>query len=138
MGIPRPLVRTNQWFIVIMALAGLFINPIILLLPFLAGVVTLITKKNPVILFSKPFLRKPMKQYIMEDRDQQLFNQWIATICLGLSLLFFALSLKIVAIVFSVMVILAAGVAIMGYCIGCTIRFRYKMWRYHRQQLRTR
>lgn len=130
MGIPRPLVRTNQWFIVLTALAGLFINPFILLVPFAIGVITLILKKNPIILFSRRFLRKPASKYIMEDRDQQLFNQWIATICLGLSLVFFALHLPVIAVVFSVMVILAAGLAIMGYCIGCTVRFRYKMWRY--------
>jgi hypothetical protein len=134
MGIPRPLVRTNQWFIVITSLAGLFINPVILLLPFLVGVLTLIMKKNPIILFSKRFLRRPMKDYVMEDRDQQLFNQWIATICLGLSLLFFLFHLNVLAIIFSVMVILAAGIAIMGYCIGCTIRFRYKMWKYKREK----
>jgi hypothetical protein len=133
MGIPRPLVRTNQWFIVITSLAGLFINPLILLLPFLVGVTTLIMKKNPIILFSKRFLRRPMKDYVMEDRDQQLFNQWMATICLGLSLLFFLFHLNVLAIIFSVMVILAAGIAIMGYCIGCTIRFRYKMWKYKRE-----
>lgn len=134
MGIPRPLVRTNQWFIVVTALLGIFIQPLILFVPFIIGVITLIQKKNPVILFSKRFLKKPMDRYIMEDRDQQLFNQWIATICLGLSLLFYALQLPIVGIIFSAMVILAAGIAIMGYCIGCTIRFRYKMWQYHRQQ----
>ena len=132
MGIPRPLVRTNQWFIVVTSLAGLFIHPLILILPFLVGVITLIMKKNPIILFSKRFLRRPLKDYYMEDRDQQLFNQWIATICLGLSLLFFWLHLKVLAISFSAMVILAAGIAIMGYCIGCTIRYRYKMWRHKR------
>lgn len=135
MGIPRPLVRTNQWFIVLTSLAGLFVHPLILVLPFAIGVITLIMKQNPIILISKRFLRRPMKDYVMEDRDQQLFNQWIATICLGLSLLFFLFHLKVLAVIFSAMVILAAGVAIMGYCIGCTIRFRYKMWKYKREQM---
>ncbi|WEG12006.1 DUF4395 domain-containing protein [Pullulanibacillus sp. KACC 23026] len=138
MGIPRPLVRTNQWFIVITALAGVFITPFILILPFVIGVLTLIFKKNPIILLSKKFLKKPLASYIMEDKDQQLFNQWIATICLGLSLAFYALNIPVVGIIFSIMVILAAGIAIMGYCIGCTIRFRYKMWRYHRQEARAK
>ncbi len=132
MGIPRPLVRLNQSFIVLTSLLGLLVSHWILLLPFVIGVVTLILKKNPIIRVSRNLLRKPMSAYIMEDPDQQLFNQWIATICLGLSLAFFAMNLQIIAILFSVMVILAAGIAIMGFCIGCTIRFRYRMWKYHR------
>lgn len=132
MTIPKPLVQTNQAFIVVTVLAALLLHPAILLLPFAVGAYTLITKKNPVILFSRRFLKKPMAEYQQEDRDQQLFNQWIATICLGLSLVFFALGMPVLAYAFSIMVIIAAGVALMGYCIGCTIRYRYMMWKHNR------
>lgn len=132
MTIPKPLVQTNQAFIVVTVLAALLLHPAILLLPFAVGAYTLITKKNPVILFSRRLLKKPMAEYQQEDRDQQLFNQWIATICLGLSLVFFALGMPVLAYAFSIMVIIAAGVALMGYCIGCTIRYRYMMWKHNR------
>lgn len=132
MAIPKPLVQINQAFIVVTVLAALFFHPAILLLPFTNGVCTLITKKNPVILFSRQFLKKPAASYLQEDKDQQLFNQWIATICMGLSLLFFSVGIGIAAYAFSVMVIVAAGVALMGYCIGCTIRYRYMMWKHKR------
>ncbi|MDQ0429249.1 hypothetical protein QOZ98_002077 [Planomicrobium stackebrandtii] len=132
MTIPKPLVQTNQAFIVATVLAALLLHPAILLLPFAVGVYTLMTKKNPVILFSRRFLNKPMADYQQEDRDQQLFNQWIATICLGLSLVFFTLGIPLLAYAFSIMVIIAAGVALMGYCIGCTIRYRYMMWKHNR------
>lgn len=132
MTIPKPLVQINQTFIVLTVFAALFIHPAILLLPFINGVYTLLTKKNPVILFSRRFLKKPAASYRQEDKDQQLFNQWIATICLGLSLLFFSTGIQTAAYAFSIMVILAAGVALMGYCIGCTIRYRYMMWKHER------
>ncbi|MGJ9459087.1 DUF4395 domain-containing protein [Oceanobacillus sp. CF4.6] len=132
MSIPKPLVQVNQSFIVITVLLAFVIHPIILLLPFLNGLYTLITKKNPIIMFSKRFLTKPLNQYLQEDRDQQIFNQWIATICIGLSLTFFYLNFTTVGIIFSLMVLAASGIALMGYCIGCTIRYRYMMWRYKR------
>ncbi|WP_335870329.1 DUF4395 domain-containing protein [Bacillus sp. 2205SS5-2] len=134
MGIPKPLVQTNQIFMSLTVLSGLFIHEILLVLPFALGLITIATKKNPLILVGKKFLSKPTSSYILEDADQQIFNQWIATVCLGFSLLFFAIGWTIVAVTFSVMVILASTIAIMGYCIGCTIRYQYKMWQYRRKK----
>lgn len=132
MSIPKPLVQSNQAFIVLSVILALVFHKAILLLPFLVGAYTLITKKNPVIQFNKRFLKKPANQYIQEDRDQQIFNQWIATICLGLSLLFFSLGFTAAGFAFSLMVLVASGVALMGYCIGCTIRYRYMMWKHQK------
>lgn len=130
--IPKPLVQTNQAFIVLTVILALVFHKALLLLPFAVGVYTLATKSNPVIRFSKRFLKRPPMSYIQEDRDQQLFNQWIATICLGLSLVSFAFGFTVMGYAFSIMVVLAAGVALLGYCIGCTIRYRYMMWKHNR------
>jgi len=130
--IPKPLVQLNQIFILTTVLLGLFIQPNILLLPLLIGVYTLLTKQNPIILLGKSFLPKPANTYLQEDKAQQIFNQWIATICIGLSFLFFSLNLPAMAFIFGLMVVAASGIALMGYCIGCTIRYRYMMWRSHR------
>lgn len=132
MTIPKPLVQLNQIFILTTVLLGLFIQPNILLLPLLIGVYTLLTKQNPIILLGKTFLSKPANTYIQEDKTQQIFNQWIATICIGLSFLFFSINLPTMAFIFGLMVIAASGIALMGYCIGCTIRYRYMMWRRHK------
>ncbi|MFL0472321.1 DUF4395 domain-containing protein [Priestia sp. 179-F W1.4 NHS] len=134
MSIPKPLVQLNQLFIVITVLIALLAAKWLLLLPFLFGVVTLATKRNPVIMAGKTLLRKPASSYQMEDRAQQLFNQWIATICMGVAFISFLMGYTLVGYVFSIMVILAAGVALMGYCIGCTIRYRYMMWKYKRKK----
>lgn len=135
MSIPKPLVQSNQAFIVITVILALVFHKAILLLPFLIGAYTLITKKNPLIQFNKRFLKKPANQYIPEDRDQQLFNQWIATVSLGISLLFFAVGATVAGYVFSIMVLVASGVALMGYCIGCTIRYRYMMWKHNKTKV---
>ncbi|WP_100399077.1 DUF4395 domain-containing protein [Bacillus sp. FJAT-44742] len=134
MGIPKPLVQTNQAFIVITVLLSLIFSIWILFLPFINGMVSLIANSNPVIRLGRNFLKKKPSQYVLEDPEQQRFNQWIATICLGLSLLLYFLGFPAISIAFSVMVLLAAGIALTGYCIGCTIRYRYMMWKYKRQQ----
>ncbi|WP_058308975.1 DUF4395 domain-containing protein [Gracilibacillus massiliensis] len=130
MSIPKPLVQLNQLFILVTVLSGLLISPYILILPLTIGIITLVTKSNPVILLGKRFLRKPMKSYRQEDKQQQLFNQWIATICVALSILFFSISIHWAAYLFGIMVILASGLALAGYCIGCTIRYRFIMWKH--------
>ncbi|MFD2923797.1 DUF4395 domain-containing protein [Halobacillus naozhouensis] len=132
MSLPKPLVQLNQSFIVTSVLLAFLVHPSILIIPFVIGVYTLLTKQNPVISLGKRFLKKPLHQYTAEDKDQQLFNQWIATICLGLSLLFHYIGWTVLALVFSLMVLTAAGVALMGFCIGCTIRYRYLMWKHKR------
>lgn len=132
--IPKPLVQLNQWFLVLTTAIGLIFSTSILLIPFIVGVVTLITKRNPVILLGANFLKKPKETYPQEDRSQQLFNQVIATTCLMVSLTGFYFEWPLIGYLFSLMVIVAAGVALMGYCIGCTIRYRYMMWRYRRQK----
>ncbi|MBM7702039.1 DUF4395 domain-containing protein [Metabacillus iocasae] len=134
MSIPKPLVQLNQWFIVVTTVLGLVGSFYVLILPIVIGVVTVTTKKNPIMLVGKTFLRRPLQSYLQEDRDQQLFNQWIATSLLSVAFICFVMGWTIVGTIFSVMVITAAGVALMGYCIGCTVRYRYTMWKYKKTQ----
>lgn len=137
MGIPKPLVQTNQAFIFISVLLALFIHKAILIIPLTIGIYTLITKQNPIISIGKQFLNKPLNEYPQEDKDQQIFNQWIATICIGLSTLFFYFGLNVLGYVFSIMVLAASGIALMGFCIGCFIRYRYLMWKHKRANVQS-
>jgi hypothetical protein len=137
MGIPKPLVQTNQAFIFISVLSALFIHKAILIIPLTIGIYTLITKQNPIISIGKQLLSKPLNEYPQEDKDQQIFNQWIATICIGLSTLFFYFGLNVLGYVFSIMVMAASGIALMGFCIGCFIRYRYLMWKHKRTQVQS-
>lgn len=131
--IPRPLVRTNQWFIVLSVLVTWLTGFYwMLALPLVAGLLGLVTGFNPVMRFAKLFLRKSPQEYAQEDRDQQQFNQVIAVTCLILSLVGYTLRWMPVAYIFSVMVAAAAFVAILGFCIGCFIRFQWSQYRYRR------
>jgi hypothetical protein len=132
--IPRPLVRTNQWVIVLSVIASWATGlGWLLLVPLISGLGGLLFNFNPVMKFARLFLKKDPKQYIPEDRDQQKFNQLIATICLILGFIGFLFSWNVIFYIFTVMVALAAFVAICGFCVGCFILFQWKQYRFRHQ-----
>ena len=93
-SIPRPLVRLNQSFIFIFATAFVFFSHwIFLAVPLVAGLMGLLFQFNPVIKAGKRFLKKPLRDYIPEDADQQNFNQKIAVSLLTISLIAHILSM---------------------------------------------
>ncbi|CAM3685485.1 DUF4395 domain-containing protein [Alicyclobacillus pomorum] len=133
--IPRPLVRTNQWVIVLSVLVTWVTGAYwILLIPFIAGIMGIVVGLNPIMRLARVFLRKPLSEYVPEDRDQQQFNQIIAVACLALGLIGYLMHWLIVAYLFTAMVALAAFIAILGFCIGCFIRYQWTQYRYRRTQ----
>jgi undecaprenyl pyrophosphate phosphatase UppP len=133
--IPRPLVRTNQWVIVLSVLVTWVTGAYwILLIPFIAGIMGIVVGLNPIMRLATVFLRKPLSEYVPEDRDQQQFNQIIAVACLALGLIGYLMHWLIVAYLFTAMVALAAFIAILGFCIGCFIRYQWTQYRYRRAQ----
>lgn len=125
-SIPQPLVRTNQWFIVISVISA-WVTGIewILAIPLGAGLSGLAFGFNPVMRTAKLFLRNPPHAYIPEDWDQQQFNQLIAVGCLAGGLISYSNGFVGLGHFFTVMVGLAAFIAILGFCIGCFIRFQW-------------
>ena len=138
LSIPRPLVRTNQWFIVICVLITWISGQYWLLaLPLVAGLLGLLFRFNPVMRFARLFLKKHPSEYIPEDWDQQQFNQVIAVVCLALGLIGYIAHWPVIAYVFTAMVALAAFIAILGFCIGCFIRYQWIQYRYRRTSNRS-
>ncbi|QPC45509.1 DUF4395 domain-containing protein [Mangrovibacillus cuniculi] len=134
-SIPKPLVLTNQWFIVASVLVAWIANqPATLFIPLVVGLISLFFKKNVVIELAKPFLKKPFNEYPQEDVAQQQFNQWIAVICQAVALVGAYSGITAVYFIFSGMVATAAFVAILGFCVGCFIRFQWQQYRYRRSQ----
>ncbi|MFG6494586.1 DUF4395 domain-containing protein [Fictibacillus sp. UD] len=132
-SIPRPLVRTNQWFI-FLAVAATWISgqAWILLLPLIAGLLGMFFDYNPVMKVAKRFLQKNHSAYIPEDKEQQNFNQLIAVSLLTLGFVGYMLNWNALALTATIMVATASFVAILGFCVGCFIRFRWQQYRYHK------
>jgi undecaprenyl pyrophosphate phosphatase UppP len=132
-SIPRPLVRTNQWFIVLSVVLTWVTNEEWFLVPpLVAGLLGLFFNFNPVMRFAKLFLKKHPSQYIPEDYDQQQFNQKIAVICIAIGLVGYITKTMVLAYIFTAMVALAAFIAILGFCIGCFIRYQWIQYRHRR------
>lgn len=137
LSIPRPLVRLNQWTILLSVIltwiTGFYW---ILLLPLVANLSGVVLKINPIIKFGQLFLKKDPKTYIPEDVEQQRFNSTIAVACLALAFIGFITGITWLAYAFSIMVGIASFVAILGFCVGCFIHFQLNQYKYRQQQKR--
>ncbi|TDL85608.1 DUF4395 domain-containing protein [Vibrio vulnificus] len=132
-SIPRPLVRTNQWVILLSVATALLTGQLwILVIPLTTGLLGLLFNFNPVMRLAKFFLKKKPSDYIPEDHSQQQFNQAIAVVCLGLGLISFLLGWNVTGYIFTLMVGMASLIAILGFCIGCFILYQWKQYSYRR------
>jgi disulfide bond formation protein DsbB len=132
-SIPRPLVRTNQW-IIVLSVVLTWISGIewLLLIPLLAGLSGLLFGFNPIMQFAKLFLKKEPKAYIPEDWEQQQFNQKLAVSCLAVGFISFLAGWNVLGFIFTILVAVAAFVAILGFCIGCFIHYQWRQYKYRR------
>ncbi|MDN3017664.1 DUF4395 domain-containing protein [Paenibacillus sp. BSR1-1] len=132
-SIPRPLVKTNQWSIVLsVVLTWVTGQESFLLIPLVAGLLGLLFGFNPIMQIAKLFLRKEPSAYIPEDWDQQQFNQKIAISCLAIGFISFILGWDTLGYVFTALVAIAAFVAILGFCVGCFIHYQWNQYKYRR------
>jgi hypothetical protein len=65
-----------------------------------------------------------------EDRRLMRFNNSIAVILLGLAQLSFLAGVPILGYALSLVLATAAGVALAGFCFGCFLFLRFKLYRY--------
>ncbi|MGP4079550.1 DUF4395 domain-containing protein [Pseudalkalibacillus sp. R45] len=134
-AIPRPLVRTNQW-VLFLSVFSVWISGVewILLIPLFSGISGLLLNFNPIMEFAKLFLKRPYSKYIAEDKKQQKFNQWIATILLTIAFGGYLIGTTIIGHIASLLVAIASFVAILGFCVGCFIRYKWSQYQYKRLQ----
>ncbi len=134
-SIPKPLVRANQSVIVSSVLISWVLSIwsdsfyLILLIPLLSGLSGLAFGVNPVFKIARRFLKKPAASYLQEDAADQRFNQILAVSMLSASLLSFMLDMPVLGYLFSAFVFTAALVALLGFCVGCFIRYQLMMRR---------
>ncbi|SDN45645.1 protein of unknown function [Psychrobacillus sp. OK028] len=132
--IPKPLVMVHQWTIVLSVLIALITQSAwTLLIPLVANLSSLLIGFHPILILAKRFLSKPANQYIQEDYVQLRFNQWLAVGFLLVASISFFLSWLLLFNFATIMVGLAASIAIAGFCIGCFVRFQFQQWNYRRK-----
>ena len=130
-SIPRPLVRLNQWTILLSVVLTWATGVVwFLAIPLVANLLGFLCNFNPIIRLGKNFLRKAPSAYIPEDAQQQKFNSSIASVCLAGGFISFLLDWQVAGYVFTILVAIASSVAIAGFCIGCFLYFQLKQWQY--------
>ena len=132
-SIPRPLVRVNQWVILLSVVLTWITGQIwILLIPLIANLSGILFNFNPIMKLAGVFIIKEGKGYIPEDVVQQKFNACIASFCLAGGFISFNLGVAAVGYIFTIMVAVASFIAILGFCIGCFIFYQFKQYQYRR------
>ena len=133
--IPKPLVMANQWTIVLSVIIALVTQSAwILFIPLIANLSSLLTGFHPILVIVKRSLPKPANQYVQEDYAQLRFNQWLAVGFLFVSSSSFLLNWTLLFNIATIMVGFAAFIAILGFCVGCFLRFQYQQWNYRRKK----
>ncbi|MEC0247396.1 DUF4395 family protein [Paenibacillus chitinolyticus] len=85
----------------------------------------LLLRWNLFVQAAKPFLRTDGET---QAAELQRFNNVLAVLFLLLSVLSFSVGWTAAGYVFAGMLLAAAGTALLGYCIGCTVYFQYKQF----------
>ena len=130
MEIPMPYIKANQAGIVLFVIASFLFTPWILLALWLIQIVGLLTggRFNLFVRAAKPWLKVAGKE--TQAAELARFNNSLAVIFLTLSVLSFALGWSVATYAFAAMLLAAAGAALLGYCIGCTIYYQFKQLRH--------
>lgn len=137
-GIPRPLVRVQQWVIVLAVTTGLLLRQpwlttllwAVLLAGLLGG-----TGANLIHLLARAALgRERLAAAEREDAAQQRFNQAIAAVLLSGAQAAFWAGSPVWGWALAGAVALAAGVALSGFCLGCFLYLQLRLLRHRLQK----
>ncbi|MDQ0888481.1 hypothetical protein QFZ81_003569 [Paenibacillus sp. V4I9] len=127
--VPISYVKANQTGIVVFVLLAFAFQWtwlvgllwVIQLLGFVGG-----GKWNLFVVVSKQFLSRIGTE--TQAAELTRFNNALAVLFLTLSLASFTIGWSMVGYIFTGFLLLAAGAALLGYCIGCTIYYQYKQF----------
>jgi len=137
-NIPMPIVRLNRWTLVIGILAGLVLQwPLVTTALFLILLPAVIFGQRGSLIFKTGkrlmalgLLRANDKDEDGEDRRLMRFNNSIAVTLLGLAQIAFLLGVPMAGWALSLLVVVAASAALMGFCLGCVLFYRFRIYRY--------
>jgi len=132
-GVPFPIVTLNRAVLTVGVLVALLTQQIwiITILFLIILPTTLFGKRFSLIYYIGNILfKKQIQNSQYEDAGLQRFNNTIATTLLGFSQISFLAGQSILGWIFASMVMLASGVALLGFCIGCFLYYQFKIQRY--------
>ena len=133
-GIPLPIVSLNRWILVTgVALGFVFQQPWIIAALFLIllAAVTLGPRGSLPYQVGRRVLANQVRHARaaghVEDRRLMRFNNSIALVLFGCALLAFSLGYPLLGWLLAGMVLVAASVALAGFCLGCFLFYRFRL-----------
>lgn len=132
-GIPMPIVTLNRAVLTFGIFLALITQQVwittflfLLLLPSI-----LLGKKFSLIyILGSIVLKRKIHTAEYEDAGLQRFNNTIATTLLGFAQISFFFGQFTLGWIFASMVMLASGIALLGFCVGCFLYYQFKIQRY--------
>ncbi|MCY9662010.1 DUF4395 domain-containing protein [Paenibacillus chondroitinus] len=127
--VPISFVKANQTGIVVFVLLAItFQWPWLIAVLWVIQVLGLAggAKRNLFVTALKGFFQGNRTE--TQALELTRFNNILAVLFLSISSLAFAVGWSLVGYLFAVGLLLAAGAALFGYCVGCTIYFQYKQF----------
>ncbi|HEX8228662.1 MAG TPA: DUF4395 family protein [Chloroflexia bacterium] len=131
--IPQPIVNLNRWTLVLGIVGGLVLQqPLFTTALFLILVPAVLYGQRGSLIFQlgKRVLPGTEKGTPGVDRRLMRFNNSIAVVLLGSAQVAFLFGAAALGWALALMVAVAASVALAGYCVGCTIYYRFRIYRY--------
>ncbi len=128
-----PIVKLNRWILLGGILLALITQqPWITTLLFLMIMASLVggPQWSLVARIGQHFFADKIPGAEKEDFRLMRFNNTIAASLLGLAQLAFLAGIGVLGWLFSIMVALAAAVALAGFCLGCYLFFHFRMFRF--------
>lgn len=132
--VPIPVLTFTRWvYFIILVSSILLQNPwettvlLVLLLP----VVIFGKKWNIIGRFGKKLLASKITGSLYEDRRLIQFNNTLLVIMLILAQAAFLTGNRVIGWVITSMAIAATGLALAGYCVGCYLYYKFKLYKYY-------
>jgi hypothetical protein len=133
LDIPMPVVKLNRWTLLSGVLLGFVLQqPLITTFLFVMLLLGLVGGQRYSLIFQagKRLLARQIAGAETEDRRLMRFNNSIAATLFGLAQIAFLFKVTWLGWAFSLMVAVAAAVALAGFCFGCFLYFQFKLNRY--------
>jgi hypothetical protein len=131
--VPIPVLNFTRWIYFIILVSGIILQKpweTTLLLVLLFPVVLFGKKWNIIGRFGKKLLASKIPGSLYEDRRLIQFNNTLLVIMLILAQVAFLTGNKVIGWAITSMAIAATGLALAGYCVGCFLYYKFKLYKY--------
>jgi hypothetical protein len=132
--VPIPVLNFTRWIYFIILVSGIILQKpweTTLLLVLLLPVVIFGKKWNIIGRFAKKLLASKIPGSLYEDRRLIQFNNTLLVIMLILAQIAFITGNIVIGWLITSIAIAATGLALAGYCVGCFLYYKFKLYKYY-------